>query len=132
MRISDWSSDVCSSDLLKADDLREACAGARLTLLAGCAPCQPFSTYQRHSGPSDSRRNLLPHFARLATEMPPDLVATENVTKLANQKAFMVFVAGLTRTGLRVAHEVGVCTDFCGSSPRRAFNLLASGLGPTP
>src|SRR3546814_15860933 len=70
-------------------------AGGRLTLLAGCAPCQPFSTYQRHSGPSDSRRNLLAHFARLATEMRPDLVAMENVPKLANQPVFMDFVAGL-------------------------------------
>src|SRR3546814_7935444 len=130
MRISDWSSDVCSSDLLKADDLREACAGARLTLLAGCAPCQPFSTYQRHSWPSDSRRNLLAHFARLATEMRPDLVAMENVPKLANQPGFMDFVAGLERQGLHVHHEVVDCTDFGVPQTRRRLILLASRLGP--
>src|SRR3546814_10736889 len=62
---------------LKADALREACAGARLTLLAGCAPCQPFSTYQRHSGPSVSRRHRLAHFARPATAIRPAMSPLE-------------------------------------------------------
>ena len=63
---------------LSASDLIDALAGARFTLLAGCAPCQPFSTYRQKLGPTDGRWRLLRHFGRLATELKPDLITMEN------------------------------------------------------
>src|SRR5262249_3687871 len=50
---------------LSASNLRRSIEGAGFTLLAGCAPCQPFSTYQQKLGPTDGRWHLLEHFARL-------------------------------------------------------------------
>ena len=47
---------------LTASDFSEAFGDAALSLLAGCAPCQTFSTYQQGKyGPSDKRWNLLQH-----------------------------------------------------------------------
>src|ERR1017187_3658118 len=69
--------DIAGSDF--ADSFKEA----SLTLLAGCAPCQPFSTYSRgKASPADKRWNLLSHFARLIKEVDPDLVTMENVPLL--------------------------------------------------
>src|SRR3546814_6885244 len=75
-------------------------------------------------------RNLLAHFAWLATEMRRDLVAMENVPKLANQPVFMNFVAGLELQGFHVHHEVVDCTDFGVPQTRRRLILLASRRGP--
>src|ERR1700689_842260 len=53
-----------SVDDIEASDFTEALSGASLTLLAGCAPCQPFSTYSRgKASPADKRWNLLSQFA---------------------------------------------------------------------
>ena len=53
---------------------------SEFTLLAGCAPCQPFSTYRiGKSDESDGRWNLLKEFQRLALEVEPTLVTMENV-----------------------------------------------------
>jgi DNA (cytosine-5)-methyltransferase 1 len=50
-----------------------------LKLLAGCAPCQPFSSYHQKATTEDRRWNLLNHFGRLAEEIQPDLITMENV-----------------------------------------------------
>jgi hypothetical protein len=59
--------------------LRSADERGVVKLLAGCAPCQPFSTYHWKSDCSDDRWNLLDHFGRLARELNPDLITMENV-----------------------------------------------------
>tara|TARA_R110002096_G_scaffold342549_2_gene535533 strand:- start:4323 stop:4817 length:495 start_codon:yes stop_codon:yes gene_type:complete len=50
----------------------------KIRLLAGCAPCQPFSKYtngkEKHRG-----WNLLDHFGRIANQIRPELVTMENV-----------------------------------------------------
>jgi DNA (cytosine-5)-methyltransferase 1 len=53
--------------------------GRNLKLLAGCAPCQPFSSYHQKATTKDRRWNLLNHFGRLAEEIQPDLITMENV-----------------------------------------------------
>src|SRR5690349_5270982 len=81
---------------IAADDLNEALEGAAYTLLAGCAPCQPFSNYRNgKSDPSDERWHLLKHFGRLVEELDPDLVTMENVPRLAKEAVFSRFVSKL-------------------------------------
>jgi DNA (cytosine-5)-methyltransferase 1 len=115
---------------LDADELTEVTAEASFRLLAGCAPCQPFSTYRQKSGPSDDRWNLLSQFARLAREMRPDLVTMENVPNLAKQFVFRKFVSQLKGAGFHVAYDVLNCADFGVPQERRRLVLLASRLGP--
>lgn len=53
-----------SVDDVTGQELKRALRGADFTLLAGCAPCQPFSTYTRGQ-PVDKRWELLGQFGRL-------------------------------------------------------------------
>lgn len=114
-----------------AADFAAAFEDAKLKLLAGCAPCQPFSTYsQGKSGPADKRWNLLNHFARLVKETEPDLVTMENVPLLEKQEVFSKFVADLKSSGFHVFHKVVDCADYGVPQHRQRLVLLASKLGP--
>lgn len=115
---------------LDGRSLTEAWAGASFSMLAGCAPCQPFSTYQRTADPADKRRTLLQHFGRLVQEAEPDFVVMENVPRLARQAVFHAFVEGLEAGGYHVHHEVVRCAEFGVPQTRQRLVLLASRLGP--
>lgn len=116
---------------ITAEDLASAYDGADLKLLAGCAPCQPFSTYsQTWSCPTDERWNLLEHFSRLVEETSPDLVTMENVPPLEREDVFADFVAVLKGGGFEVFHAVVNCADYGVPQQRQRLVLLASALGP--
>ena len=116
---------------LSADDFEQAYKGATFKLLAGCAPCQPFSTYrQGKSGPTDVRWNLLDDFGRIVREVQPDLVTMENVPRLIEQDIFEGFVAALDSEGYHVDFSVVNCADYGVPQQRNRLVLLASKLGP--
>jgi DNA (cytosine-5)-methyltransferase 1 len=120
-----------SVEHISGSDFSDALSGPSLTLLAGCAPCQPFSTYSRgKSSPADKRWNLLKQFARLVKEMQPDLVTMENVPLLEKQAVFAKFVADLRRDGFSVFHKVVDCADYGVPQHRKRLVLLASKHGP--
>jgi DNA (cytosine-5)-methyltransferase 1 len=111
-------------------DIEKAFAGADYSLLAGCAPCQPFSTYsQGHASQADERWHLLQHFTRLVKETQPDLVTMENVPKLAKQDIFREFVSELTAEGYQVQYTIIKCADYGVPQQRKRLVLLASRLG---
>ncbi|WP_371061533.1 DNA cytosine methyltransferase [Rhodosalinus sp. 5P4] len=115
---------------VNAAELNKAFEGAEYKLLAGCAPCQPFSTYQQGKiGPSDERWNLLMEFGRLVREVNPDLVTMENVPRLAEQEVFSEFVCLLEDSGFHVSHAVVNCADYGVPQQRNRLVLLASKLG---
>jgi DNA (cytosine-5)-methyltransferase 1 len=114
---------------LSAEDFNLG-TGSNLKLLAGCAPCQPFSSYHQKATTKDRRWNLLNHFSRLAEEIQPDLITMENVPNLAKQKVFHRFVNRLKKQGFNVSHEVIDCSEFGVPQTRRRLVLLASKLGP--
>ncbi len=115
---------------LTSGGLNEIVADAPFSLLAGCAPCQPFSTYQRKLGPSDERWHLLGHFSKLVTEMKPDIVTMENVPNLAKQDIFVDFVETLKENGYHVSCEVVNCAEYGVPQQRQRLVLLGSRLGP--
>ena len=113
-----------------ATDFSEVFDGATFKLLAGCAPCQPFSTYsQGWSCPSDERWNLLEHFSRLVQETRPHLVTMENVPPLEREDVFYEFVAVLKDEGFEVFHDIVNCADYGVPQQRQRLVLLASRLG---
>jgi DNA (cytosine-5)-methyltransferase 1 len=68
-----------------------------VTVLAGCAPCQPFSHYGRAAKNRRSKWSLLADFARIVSEVRLDIVTTENVPEVALHPVFANFVGTLGR-----------------------------------
>jgi DNA (cytosine-5)-methyltransferase 1 len=119
----------CDVGDLSADDVMGSLGSGGITLLAGCAPCQPFSTYSR-SGRSSKRPldwQLVEKFGRLIEEAQPDLVTMENVSQLADHTVFDSFLNRLA--DYHVRHAVVECSDFGVPQSRRRLVLLASRLG---
>lgn len=101
-----------------------------IKLLAGCAPCQTFSTYNRKATESDKRWWLLMQFSRLVDELSPDLVTMENVPRLIEQNVFDEFVSHLKRNGYSVAYQIVRCAEYGIPQQRNRLVLLASKIGP--
>lgn len=116
--------DVCGSELMtsfKDSDYK---------LLAGCAPCQTFSTYNQKADSSDKRWWLLLQFSRLIRETAPELVTMENVPGLMEQDVFKEFVDSLKKSNYRVDINVVDCSEYGLPQQRNRLVLLASKLGP--
>lgn len=115
---------------LSGNDLDDLWDGASLRLLAGCAPCQPFSSQRRGKTPSkDKNWPLLSHFARLVEESRPELVTMENVPRLERDQQFTHFRKQLSALGYHVTHGVLYGPDFGLAQHRKRLVLLASRLG---
>lgn len=116
-----------SIEKIKGDQFSEDIAGSSYVLLAGCAPCQPFSALSRNrANKPDGRQNLLDHFGRIAKELEPDFIAAENVPGLARQTIFKEFVVGLEDRGFWVFHNVVNCAGYGVPQQRKRLVLLAS------
>lgn len=102
----------------------------RLRLLAGCAPCQTFSTYNQKATSEDKRWWLLRQFSRLVLETTPELVTMENVPRLRKQVVFQEFIGILQDAGYHVTHDVVNCEEYGVPQHRQRLVLLASRLGP--
>lgn len=110
-----------------ASDIEELFGDADFKVLAGCAPCQPFSTYaQRYSLQSDGKWRLLYEFARLAESTNPDVITMENVPSVARHAVFQDFVNTLIRLGYYVWHDVIDSSQFGVPQSRKRMVLLAS------
>lgn len=119
------------SNLLPSDVMK-AFGDSDITLLAGCAPCQPFSSYSQSAKRETPHEDweLLSSFSALVLAVRPTLVTMENVPPLRKQQIFKNFV--------RALHEVGYHVDFTVVDGRRIglpqrrqrLVLVASLLGP--
>lgn len=109
------------------DELNGLFGDADLKVLAGCAPCQPFSTYaQRYSIEGDGKWGLLYQFARLAEASNPDVITMENVPTVARHAVFHDFVDTLKRLGYHVWYAVVDSSLYGVPQMRRRMVLLAS------
>lgn len=113
---------------LEAEDIVPFYEGADFTLLAGCAPCQPFSTYSRSGRNRDyeSQWPLVSSFGRLVKKIKPDLVSMENVPQLADHTVFQQFLDDLS--GYQVFWKVVECSSLGIPQTRKRLVLLASKL----
>lgn len=102
----------------------------RYRLLAGCAPCQPFSSYNQGKDTStDSKWPLLYHFARLIEEVQPELVTMENVPDVTKHQVYKDFVKKLEDQDYKVWAKKVACVEYGLPQQRRRHVLLASKLG---
>lgn len=101
-------------------------------ILAGCAPCQPFSKYSqryRKDGYKDEKWKLLYFFGKLAKQIQPEIIAMENVPELSDTSIFGDFVNELKLCGYNISHSIVYCPDYGVPQSRKRLILLASLLG---
>ena len=99
-----------------------------LDLLAGCPPCQGFSsvrTLNRKSAVRDKRNDLVFQFERLIVGLRPKAVMLENVPGLAANQRFARFRARLRKLGYVVNAKILDAADYGVPQRRRRLILLA-------
>jgi len=117
--------------LLTAKEVNALFVAGKRRVLVGCAPCQPFSTYNQKN--ADPKWKLLGKFGDLVSEVQPDVLSMENVPRLlAFQQGtiFREFVDTLREANYHVAWDVLYGPDFGLAQTRSRLVLLASKFGP--
>lgn len=118
---------------ISGETLKTFWGNAEVRLLAGCAPCQPFSTYsQAREAELDDRYPLLREFARLIRETKPELVTMENVPTILKKPVFLSFIRSLRAQGYKCHYEIAKCELLGTAQKRRRLVLLASRIGEAP
>jgi DNA (cytosine-5)-methyltransferase 1 len=116
------------------DDIRNLYSKKGIHILAGCAPCQPFSSYAHTNKEKDpDKYDLLYEFGRLVKEVHPDIVTMENVPSILTFKlksVFPDFERTLKDEGYEVSYQTVFCPDYGIPQKRKRLVLLASKLGP--
>lgn len=97
-----------------------------IKLLAGCAPCQPFSSYGRTRKEEDSRWKLLESFTKAVEVIKPDYVTMENVPGLSSHDIFKDFIRALEENSYSVKWDILKCEDYGVPQKRRRLVLIAS------
>jgi DNA (cytosine-5)-methyltransferase 1 len=115
---------------LVAGDIESYFLGADVTMIAGCAPCQPFSTYARsgRSKKGDEDWQLVSTFGRLVEEIQPDIVTMENVPQLVDHTVFREFLISLQ--GYSVEWSIVNTANLSVPQTRKRLVLMASKFGP--
>lgn len=115
------------------DEIRSKYKKNAIKVLAGCAPCQPFSSYAFKNKEKDpDKYDLLYEFGRLVEEVQPDIVTMENVPAIKSFKLKNVlgdFIQTLSDNGYRASFKIVFCPDYGVPQTRRRLVLLASKLG---
>lgn len=113
----------------------------QLDLLAGCPPCQGFSstrTLNGHRQVTEPRNDLIYQYGRLVRELRPRAVLMENVPALAHDQRMKDLVDLLEELGYpaRGAHRILNAADYGVPQNRRRLVLLAAHgatiIPPTP
>ena len=122
---------------IEAADISAQFLCGNISLLAGCAPCQPFSTYSRSArggaeggtGPDAGavEWGLLNSFGELIESCQPDLVTMENVPPLIGQPVFQRFLGQLR--GYHVCYSVIDSQTVGVPQTRKRLVLMASRFG---
>lgn len=112
---------------ISPEDISRRFPARGFRVLAGCAPCQPFSRYARANRSPDYRRwGLLKHFLRLSASLKPSVITMENVPEMKHDPIFSTFVTDLRSYGYRVSYSNVFCPDYGVPQQRTRLVLFAS------
>ncbi len=122
----------CRIENLSSDEIKQLYPPGHVKILVGCAPCQPFSSYNQQKGERHDW-DLLYAFANLIGSVEPDIVSMENVPRLATYddgKVYKDFMKALAKKGYNISSHLAVNTlDYGVPQHRKRLVLLASRWG---
>lgn len=99
------------------------------TMLAGCAPCQPYSMINTRKKQNDDRKTLLDEFRRIIKGVKPHFVLMENVSRLnVENQYFAAFIKMLKDNGYTYEYKVLNAKDFKVAQNRKRLFLIATRL----
>ncbi len=109
-------------------EIKKLLRGYNIKILAGCAPCQPFSRHQKDKKNRKKHKDwkLLYEFGRLVREVKPHIVSMENVPELEKEQVFKDFVGILEELNYKVTYKTVNAADYGVPQRRKRLLLLAS------
>jgi len=115
-------------------EIKRTLGDKELDLLAGCPPCQGFSSVRRRNkkrNVKDPRNNLIDEFLRFVKELMPKVIMLENVPGLMNYYRFKIFIKELIKLGYKDAENYKVMNvrDYEIPQNRRRLTVIASRVG---
>jgi DNA (cytosine-5)-methyltransferase 1 len=125
---------VIQKDIRKisTDEIKEHLDGEPLHLLAGCPPCQGFSSVRRLNRPQsvdDERNDLVLEYLRLVKELKPLTVMMENVPALEHYDKFQQVVKELDKLGYNPQVKILNVKDYEVPQSRKRLVMVGSILG---
>lgn len=129
-----------SGTVLFEDDIRkidtnkilELLNGKPLHLLAGCPPCQGFSSLRRLNRKSairDKRNNLINEYYRFVEELMPLTIMLENVPGIVDYTLFKAIVEKLKTLDYHLVYKVVNVADYSVPQRRKRLVLVGSKIG---
>lgn len=115
--------------LINAEEIRKKLNGEPLHLLAGCPPCQGFSSIRRLNKPQcveDDRNSLVLEYLRLVRELEPIAIMMENVPALKDYEVFQQVVEELHGLGYNPDVQVVNVKNY--GVPQRRKRLVMVGM----
>jgi len=105
---------------------KESLQGRPLTVLAVCAPCQPFSSQNRKRNSADQRAPLVLEALRFAKALDPESIWVENVPGIVRSEAKQQLRAGLSALGYRFSDPIRISATDLGVPQRRVRSIFVA------
>lgn len=119
---------------LDTGEIKKILHGKPLHLLAGCPPCQGFSTVRNLNGKlevQDERNGLITEYYRFVDELRPVTIMLENVPGIINYALFKSLILNLEKIGYNVSYQIVDVADYSVPQRRKRLVLIGSILGNT-
>jgi DNA (cytosine-5)-methyltransferase 1 len=134
-RLNHPETKILDRDIRKvsASSVAKLLKGKPLHLLAGCPPCQGFSTVRRlnkKNAVKDDRNNLILDYLRFIKKLNPLTIMMENVPGLLDYNLFNMMVEKLRRKNYYIDYGVVKIEEYGIPQRRKRLVLVGSRLGP--
>jgi len=117
---------------VETQDIKKMLKGKKLHLLAGCPPCQGFSSMRRLNkkrSQRDQRNSLVLEYLRFVKDLKPLTIMMENVPGLENYTLFRNVVKELRKLGYNPSVQAVRIQEYGVPQRRRRLVLVGSLLG---